>query len=114
MQSVADLDKAVKEADCVVIVPIIVYMIIKILQDAKLIFDARNAIGRWEDNPRVVNYNGRLFRNRAAGFIASKVCEFLLAMETQSWDRQLDRFMTAFKGLAAQRLQAISAVYLSP
>jgi len=56
MQSVADLDKAVKEADCVVIVTNhSLYDYPKLLQDAKLIFDARNAIGALgKDNPKVV------------------------------------------------------------
>jgi len=56
MQSVSDFDKAVKETDCVVIVTDhSLYDYKKILQDAKLIFDARNATGALgKNNPKVV------------------------------------------------------------
>jgi len=56
MQSVTDFDKSVKEADCVVIVTDhSLYDYKKILQDAKLIFDARNATGEMgKNNPKVV------------------------------------------------------------
>jgi UDP-N-acetyl-D-glucosamine dehydrogenase len=56
MQSVTDFDKSVKEADCVVIVTDhSLYDYKKILQDAKLIFDARNATGKMgKNNPKVV------------------------------------------------------------
>ncbi|MGV8025785.1 MAG: nucleotide sugar dehydrogenase [Anaerolineaceae bacterium] len=56
MQSVTDFDKAVKEADCVVIVTDhSLYDYSKILQDARLIFDARNATGELgKNNPKVV------------------------------------------------------------
>ena len=56
MQSVADFDKAVKEADCVVIVTNhSLYDYRQLIQDAKLIFDARNATGEWgKGNPKVV------------------------------------------------------------
>jgi UDP-N-acetyl-D-glucosamine dehydrogenase len=56
MQSVTDFDKAVKEADCVVIVTDhSLYDYSKILQDARLIFDARNATGALgKNNPKVV------------------------------------------------------------
>ncbi|NMC45550.1 MAG: nucleotide sugar dehydrogenase [Chloroflexi bacterium] len=56
MQSVADFDKAVKEADCVVIVTNhSLYDYTSIMRDAKLVFDARNATGdAGKDNPKVV------------------------------------------------------------
>lgn len=56
LQSVADLDKAVKDADCVVIATNhSLYDYSKILLDAKLVFDARNATGELgKNNPKVV------------------------------------------------------------
>lgn len=56
MQSITDLDKAVKEADCVVIVTNhSLYDYADILKNARLIFDARNALGDLgKDNPKVV------------------------------------------------------------
>ena len=56
MQSVSDFDKAVKEADCVVIVTNhSIYDYSKIIKDAKLVFDARNATGeQGKNNPKVV------------------------------------------------------------
>ncbi|HAF61114.1 MAG TPA: UDP-N-acetyl-D-glucosamine dehydrogenase [Anaerolineaceae bacterium] len=56
MQSVADFDKAVKEADCVVIVTNhSLYDYADILKNARLIFDARNALGDLgKNNPKVV------------------------------------------------------------
>lgn len=55
MQSVSDFDKAVKEADCVVIVTNhSIYDYTKIIKDAKLVFDARNATGeQGKNNPKV-------------------------------------------------------------
>ena len=56
MQSVTDFDKAVKDADCVVIVTNhSIYDYAKLIKDAKLVFDARNATGeQGKNNPKVV------------------------------------------------------------
>ncbi len=56
MQSVSDLQKAVRKADCVVIVTNhSTYDYKAILADAKLILDTRNALGdAGRDNPKVV------------------------------------------------------------
>jgi UDP-N-acetyl-D-glucosamine dehydrogenase len=54
--SVKDLDKAVEEADCVVIITNHkVYDYAKLLDSAKLIVDTRNALGKaGHNNPKVV------------------------------------------------------------
>ena len=56
LHSAVDFDKAVKEADCVVIVTNhSLYDYNSIIRDAKLVFDARNATGEaGKDNPKVV------------------------------------------------------------